>query len=482
MKVFAFAEKSTYRQRVTHPNRDVFEHLVNSVPLRRIIKLLKITPGVLYRRMTFIWRQCRDFAGDRERSLVFRQDLGKRYIAMDRQALMVNWQTRKDRRNTLLLMCASADLATGYVFGAHLNYDAEMDADEVVADLPRYGDERLAQPFRRYARVWLPQDYEIAAKRGASGARAADSSLAAEIDATYLKSLQRHNIEAGDGPKQDTRTPHRGMQLHEQVSMAAHVQFVARLLRNAEKIRFFMDQESGLRAAFMAAFHERVRDRTADAFYVRVLKEATVDAKRNLVRQAQQRFTQAQIANASLSDDEVEILLIREEMLRMSAIGKWGDRWLAHPFPDMREPEKQVCWLTDIDAPATETGHSEDQLNHAARLYRKAALHSVDRFFMQIRRGVTMAERGVVSSSADRRLWFGKNAYDPGNLAMMLEIFRVYFNYCEVGEDKKTPAMRMALAKGPVASEDILYFLRRPEDTQTANDELEQWPPHASDV
>jgi transposase-like protein len=114
-KVFSHGGKSTRGQQVTHANRDVFEHLVNSVPLRRIIKLLKITPGVLYRRMDFIWRQCRDFAGDREGSLVLRQDLGKRYIAMDRQSLMVNWQTRKDRRNTLLLMCASADLATGAI-------------------------------------------------------------------------------------------------------------------------------------------------------------------------------------------------------------------------------------------------------------------------------------------------------------------------------------------------------------------------------
>ena len=32
------------------------------------------------------------------------------------------------------------------------------------------------------------------------------------------------------------------------------------------------------------------------------------------------------------------------------------------------------------------------------------------------------------------------------------------FNYCEVGQDKKTPAMRMGLARGPVAPEDILYF------------------------
>jgi len=454
-KVFSHSGKATRRQRVTHSNRDVFEHLVNAVPIRRIIKLLKITPGVLYRRLDFIWRQCRAFAGERERSLLDRQDLGSRYVAIDRQYLMVNWVTRKDRRNTLLYSCGSADLETGYVFGAHLNYDPDMNVEAVQADLVRYGDHHLPHPFRRYARVWLPQDYEDAAERNSGKKPKTKGDLKTEIEETYAQALGRDDIEAGEGPRAHTRTPVRGMQVHEQASMNAHVRLIAGLLRNAEKIRLFMDQESGLRAAFMSAFAERVRNRTADAFYVKVLKDATVDTKRKLVRKAQQRFAQAQIRNPRLSDDQVELMLIRQEMARMASLGKWDDRWLNHPFPDMREPEKQVCWLTDIDALESDPGKLDDQLNHAARLYRMAALHPIDRFFMQIRRGVTMAERGISSASSDKRVWFGKNAYDPGNLAKLLEIYRVYFNYCEVGQDRKTPAMRLGLAKGPVASEDI---------------------------
>lgn len=125
----------------------------------------------------------------------------------------------------------------------------------------------------------------------------------------------------------------------------------------------------------------------------------------------------------------------------------------------MREPAKLICWLTDIESPAEDPDEREAQLQHAARLYRRASLTEIDRFFMQLRRALTMAERGVISASADRRLWFGKNAYNPGVLAKLVEIFRVYFNYCEVGEDKRTPAMRMGLARGPVAEEDIIYFV-----------------------
>ncbi len=42
----------------------------------------------------------------------------------------------------------------------------------------------------------------------------------------------------------------------------------------------------------------------------------------------------------------------------------------------------------------------------------------------------------------------------------LLDIFRVYYNYCVVGQDKKTPAMRLGLAKAPIREEDIIYFGR----------------------
>lgn len=468
-KVFAFGGKSTKRQRRTHINRDVFEHLVNSVPIRRIIKLLQISPDTLYAKLDFIHRQCRLFAGARERTLLDRTDLRKRYISTDRQKFVVNWSSRKDRRNTLLLSIASADLMTGYVFAANLNYDSQLQYDEVAKDSVRYGDHKLTKPFRRYARVWLPEEFETAAQSTPAELPKKPSELAKAIAQTYETARTRVDIEAGDGAPPSARTPVRGVQLHETSVMNAHIQFVTRLLRRAPKLRFYMDQESGLRAAFMAAVPERIKNRTADAFYVSVAKEQTVDAKRQLVQKVHRRIKAFKAEYPGLTDEEAEIQLMRQEMLDAVPIGQFKDPWANHPVSDMREPEKKVCWLTDIDQPAESYVERENQLNHAARLYLQASLSAVDRFFMQIRRGITMAERGVISASSDRRLWFGKNAYDPDHLAKLLEIYRVYFNYCEVGEDKKTPAMRLGLARGPVASEDILYFTSPSLSDQTSN-------------
>ena len=244
------------------------------------------------------------------------------------------------------------------------------------------------------------------------------------------------------------------MQLHEQVVMNAHIQFVTRLLSGAKNIQIFADQESGIRAAIMAACSARIKARTADAYYVSVLKETTIDHKRRKVAEIKARFEEYQAENPGLSDYEVKLLMMADALAAAIPVGHFKDVWVNHPLPDMREPEKRVSWLTEIGA------RSKDpkELEMIAARHLRATLAPVDRFFMQIRRGITLAERGIPSASTDRRLWFGKNAYNPNVLAKLVAIFRTYFNYCEVGEDGKTPAVRLGLARGPVAPEDIVYF------------------------
>lgn len=77
---------------------------------------------------------------------------------------------------------------------------------------------------------------------------------------------------------------------------------------------------------------------------------------------------------------------------------------------------------------------------------------------MRVRRSLTLTERPYATASADRRMWYGYSAYQPQNLAMVLTIFKVAHNYCLPDKKDETPAMRMGLAKGPVALEDIIYF------------------------
>lgn len=320
--------------------------------------------------------------------------------------------------------------------------------------------------YRCFARLWLRSDYAAAiveaqtrkaAKKGRKTFGALDP-LGAEIQDAYADADVREDVEEVIVKDKDQKLPTSGVEVRDQYTVYAHFLQLERLLGHAPKIRCYMDQDSGVRAAFMAAFHKQVKERRADGWFVRVMKESTIDQKDAAVAKAKKRLEAMKDAYPTLDQHQVEVLMVLEEMDRMAAVGKWDDRWLTHPVPTKAEPDKRLCWLTDIDPPAPAKDKLLEQRLHAARLYLKGSLHAVDRFFMQIRRRLSLAERPYATASSDRRMWHGYSAYQPKNLAMVLTIFKVAYNYCLTDSKGQTPAMKLGLAKGPVALEDVLYF------------------------
>jgi transposase-like protein len=457
-KTFSEAGKPLLRQRMPHKNRDVFMLLVNKSPLSRITEITGLDIKTVYGKIDFISRQCKAFVADRERRLYEGMPLPKMYIAVDRQVHNVNWSSRKDRRNIQLSAIGSADLESGYVFGLNLNFDPLLNPDDVEREAVEYKDFELSEGYRRFARLWLSTDFEAATIRAAAISKRRsklplavdeDALLVNEISATYDEGETRPDVEAKEPTPKDTKLPALGMLVKDQYTMHAHFQMLAKMLKSAEKVRAYLDQDSGIRAAFLGAFAARVKERTADAWYVSVLKGATIHQKERAVQVAKAKLKDAEARYPTLGKNELLLALMKEEMTRGLSIGQFEDLWLNHPLPNMSEPAKKVCWLTNLE---------DYDTDHTARLYLKASLHAVDRFFMQTRRLLSLAERSIVTASSDRRVWHGYSAYKPENLAKVLEIFRVYYNYCKVGNDKKTPAMRLGLARAPIAVEDVLYF------------------------
>jgi len=67
--------------------------------------------------------------------------------------------------------------------------------------------------------------------------------------------------------------------------------------------------------------------------------------------------------------------------------------------------------------------------------------------------------RRISTDSRAGRTWYGYSAYNPETILKILGVFRTFYNYCLSGQDGKTPAMRLGLAKGKLALEDIIYFV-----------------------
>lgn len=452
-KIFT-ASKSTLRQRITHRNKDIFKFLVNKMPFARICDVCEITMSTLYGKIDLLHRQALAFVQEREADMFKDSGLERLYIATDRQEYTVNWSSRSDRRNLRLTAVGSSDLTTGYVFGMHLNFAPHLDAEAIEADAHQIGDAAIAYPFRKYAHLWLSSDYADAVRatikrRQAKASGIKSSGLDGKIAGKYADASAREDVEVSDEFDSWTSFPKKGMQTRLEYTLYAHFLFLKRMFQGVDKVRFYLDQESGIRAAFMSAFGDKVKAKLADAFYVSINKTLTVPKKQEALKNSRDKFKQERKANPSLNDDELIIKMIVDQISQAHAIGQYQDLWVDHPFPNMSEPEKKVCHLTDI-------GQYSDE--HLASMYIKASLHPIDRFFMLVRRRLSLLERPASSSSNAGRKWHSYSPYNPEMVVKLLDIFRVYYNYCLAGKDGKTPAMRLGLAKAPIREEDIIYF------------------------
>src|SRR5690554_139518 len=67
--------------------------------------------------------------------------------------------------------------------------------------------------------------------------------------------------------------------------MMAHFFLLKRFFGSTEKTRFFLDLDSGMKTAYIAAFREEIADGRSDGFLVRTAKNKTNDEKEKLVAQ-----------------------------------------------------------------------------------------------------------------------------------------------------------------------------------------------------
>jgi transposase-like protein len=452
-KSFSISNRPIDRQRVSHKNKTIMKLLMNKGPFARICEVMEISMSTLYRKLDFLHRQCLAFVSERERKLLTGQiSLERLYLATDRQDYFVNWTNTLDKRHVVLKGIGTADLRSGYVFGMHLNYDPRLDPRMIQEMAAQNGDDSLDMAFREFARIWLVIDHERVGRRPAKPDPdpIPQGTLALDIARRYYEALEREEIEASDEPEVCNRLPVQGMQIHEEYTMYGHFLFLKWLLGKVGKLRFYLDQDSGIRAACLSAFSKEILDARCDAFYVRVNKDLNIHQKNKLINMFNHEMEEQRQRYPDLSDKSIKLLWIAEEMKRMKQIGTWQDRWLEYPFPNGSEPEKSVCYLTD---------RNDLQEMQLARLYYMASLHKIDSFFNQIHSRLNSLDRPEKSMSNQGRSYLKYQLYKPETAQKLLDMFRVYHNYHLVSDDDKlTSAMRLGLAKAPIPIDDIVNF------------------------
>lgn len=431
-------------------NKRFFKLLISRIAIRKIGFVLDMPIGTVYRRLNFIHRQCMRFIGDRERQLVSKS-YDRMYLCTDSQVQVSNWTDRKIKKNVEFYGIGTADLHSSYVLAFNFNYDADVDPNEVEQDAHDAKDATRKKHNREHARLWLQYEYDDALNDKSIKSLIPDADTMTEEELRDAKDALKSSSE--DYDKDETQLPHKGMAVHNEYSIIAHFMLLKRLLAGSKKTRFFMDQDTGLRTWYLAVFHDLIKKKRSDGFHVSFEKGATNDMKKKLFRDAAKRLETITgksfngMTHQEKSQAATQIMMSDIQSLQYPRNER--DNWVANAIPSVPEPQKVIMPITDI---------SGLSLDHQSRLIQKGSLHAIDRFFAQIRRSLAMFERAMSSGANKSRTWYGYSPYNPSHYQKLGDIYRVYYNYCQVsGKDKKTPAMRLGLAKGPVTIEKIIY-------------------------
>ncbi|WP_198265476.1 hypothetical protein [sulfur-oxidizing endosymbiont of Gigantopelta aegis] len=108
-------------------------------------------------------------------------------------------------------------------------------------------------------------DYKESVKNSRSK-KTNGSSLSADISATYKDAISRDDIEESEALYQVQKLPQNGMQIHSEYTMYGHFFLYINCSVVLKKSDSFLDQDSGMRATCLTAFHNEIKNRSCDAF------------------------------------------------------------------------------------------------------------------------------------------------------------------------------------------------------------------------
>jgi transposase-like protein len=383
-KTFSLTPKAS-RQKYSYKNKTIFKLLMNYVPFRRILEISDIHFQTLYDKIDFIEKRCLKFLQYKESAFANETKLERIYLGCDQQFFTLNWTSTYEKRNIILRAVSTCDNDYRYCFGIHLNYDPNVDATEIDRHSEEIQDHLLPPAYRTYARVWLEADYWEALKKSYRKATSKHKNLIeSQVYSKYLDALLRDDIEVPPDAHENSQLPHQGVQVHSEYTLYGHFFFLQSLFAKIEKVRFFVDQDSGMRAACLSAFVDRIRSRSCDVFYISTDNDVSIHERKKINQRSADLINETMAQNGFSHEYQARRFLLASAIEGATPIGKWQDRWVKFPYSHGGELHKMACHLTN---------YNDYDLEHLVNLYLKASIHATDSFFQLTRRRLRLVER-----------------------------------------------------------------------------------------
>lgn len=412
-------------------NGQILKLLVHGTSLSKITEIADVAPRDVYRKLDFIYDQIREFTDRREGDLrdVCWERYGRRF-ATDSQTLTLNWPNRKKRASVAVQHLCTAHANSGFIVLGHLQFDPAGDMAQIEIDMATNGDLANDRCWRRHGRLWTASEFKKYLDYITAGV---------EIDPEILA-----DVDLG------LQLPHEGSLVRQDIQQYAHALMLRRMVSKSDSRFFFVqDGDAGLSKAFLAAFAPEVKAGRVDVATVSFAKYEFNDTREARYAQGRRELRKDLNLTAHQLNSLPQWVLNEEidrEIVKRLAGRNLGSPF-AWPYHTQSEPSRVVDLKTNRPALSTE---------RCARLMRLATLRSVDSYFHKIRSNIRPASRPVATPSGNGRTWDRHFLYKPEMLIKITEIYRFHHNWMGTRDTKRTPAMKLGLAKGKIYERDIL--------------------------
>lgn len=411
-------------------NEALFLNLMNKGIINREEDKLDITAKAIYHKIDFFYEQALAFDAYHSQKMDMAV-IGKTLnLSTDRLHHSSNWTNHNEPRPTPLMVTSTVDNDTGYVFASTLNFDFESDSENIKREHKDKKENEKDSYYRRYAQYILN-----------------------DIDVKELVEDTNANV-----PMQ---IPSKGLLVNQTYSMLSHFALLKEILTFATQINLYADNDSGFKTSICGIFKDWLEKGKLNAFQVYTERSGNNQLlDKSTSEQIKQRDIELQKEYPELSADERLKLLWKQQYDNRVTMEGSKSEWIVSP--NMRSRFSGFHSLGNIQAIDS---------NYATELLDSASLHGVDNWFQILRRHINYYERPVTSGTNSKR-WNVYAGYNPKWMMKLMEIKRVYHNYCSTNADtiKKdfkgkinkptptSPAMRLSLARKVYKAHDILSF------------------------
>lgn len=425
--------------------------LVSRTPVKRTCEKLEIASGTYYSKLEWLYKRCLEFLDKNEISPLKTMEFDEIWLNTDMMVYNLNnikqkgkgskknLSTNEKKLQTHLL--ASGDIKSGYMFRSDVNYDYDITLDDVELDTHAYHCDHSFGYLRKNDRLrysYCPQP---------------PTAFDIQSQSEYSQELYAFN---------DRKNYVEGCHVKSQYTAIAHYWLIQQAIKSS-KIYFVSDDDATLQSCVFRVFSDYVKSKQTHYFTCQsdkslTLEEAGKQSFRNMIElinwgnsRGYRKMPKTELAQKKLEHDLISHEFYEYKVINGKTCRTRGANPICYPLSDKDEGNRFINCITDIE---------DLPIEELAELLTHVTNRTVNNFFQEIRRRVSILERPLVTARGDGKSYIYSN-YNPKYAQYAVTIFRTFFNFCwatKTNGGNLTPAQRLGLTDKVFDYKDIIYF------------------------